>query len=93
MSMAEGETDRAVTANRLRDGVPVYFAGHAAWSVALADAVLVAAADGEALLATAQAGPLPLPVVAPYLIEAVRDAGAVRPLSLRERIRAFGPTA
>jgi hypothetical protein len=91
--MAESEADRAVTANRLRDGVPVYFAGHAAWSVTVADAVLVAAGEGDALLATAQAAPLPLPVVAPYLIEAVRDGNAVRPLSLRERIRAFGPTA
>jgi hypothetical protein len=30
--------------------------------------------------------------VAPYLVEAVRQDGSVNPLSLRERIRAFGPT-
>jgi hypothetical protein len=31
-------------------------------------------------------------VVAPYLVEAVAAQGRVHPVSLRERIRAFGPT-
>ena len=90
--MAQAEAKRLVTANRLRDGVPVYFSGTEAWSVSIDDAVLVPEPDGDLLLETAQAGPPPRAVVAPYLIEAALAGGKVQPLSLRERIRAFGPT-
>ena len=89
--MAEGQVRQAVTANRLRHGVPVYRTADG-WSPAIDDAQLVAEAEGEALLAAAQSGPKPLPVVAPYLFEAVAEEGRVRPVSLRERIRAHGPT-
>ncbi len=81
-----------VTANRLRDGVPVYRTVDGGWSPAIDDARLVPADESEALLAESQGGPPPLPVVAPYLIEARRIEGKVRPLTLRELIRAFGPT-
>jgi hypothetical protein len=83
---------RLVTANRLRDGVPVYFAGPGRWSPAIDDAALVGEAGGAALLEAAEAGPAPRPVIAPYLIEAEAADGKLRPASLRERIRAFGPT-
>ena len=89
--MAQFEVKHLVTANRLRDGVPVYRTGEG-WSPAIDEASLVAEADAESLLTAAQAGPKPLPVVAPYLVAAVAERGRVRPLSLRERIRAFGPT-
>jgi len=79
--MAASETKRLVTANRLRDGVPVYFAGPGCWSTSIEQAALVSEAGGDALLA-----------IAPYLIEAEFAGGHVQPLSLRERIRAFGPT-
>ncbi|HUZ73357.1 MAG TPA: DUF2849 domain-containing protein [Stellaceae bacterium] len=83
---------RLVTANRLRDGVPVYFGPGRTWSRSIADAVVAGAGESESLLAAASAGPAPLPVVAPYLIEAAVASGRPVPLSLRERIRAFGPT-
>ena len=83
---------RVVTANRLRDGVPVYFARGGGWSPVFADATVVAEADGEGLLRAAAAFALPGPVIGPYLIEAEAADGEVRPLSLRERIRAQGPT-
>jgi len=86
------ETRRIVTGNRLRDGIPVYFAGDSRWSSAIAEAQHVAADDAEALLAEAQGGVAPHPVVAPYLIEAVLRDGRLHPLDLREQIRAFGPT-
>jgi sulfite reductase (NADPH) hemoprotein beta-component len=89
---ASGEVRQLVTGNRLRDGVPVYFAGPGGWSPALAEARHVAPKDAPALLAEAQAGDGPSPVIAPYLIEAVAADGGLRPVSLRERIRAFGPT-
>jgi sulfite reductase (NADPH) hemoprotein beta-component len=89
--MSDVDVLQLVTANRLRDGVPVYRTGEG-WSPAVDDACLVAEPEAEAFLAAAQAGPKPLPVVAPYLAAAVAERGKVRPLALRERIRAFGPT-
>jgi Protein of unknown function (DUF2849) len=90
--MADADVTQLVTANRLRDGVPVYRTVAGGWSPAIDEARLVAAGESEGLLAEAQSGPPPLPVVAPYLIEARRVEGKVRPLTLREVIRAFGPT-
>ncbi len=90
--MTEADVTHLVTANRLRDGVPVYRTVDGGWSPAVDDARLVAAEQSEALLAEAQSGPPPLPVVAPYLIEAKLVEGKVRPVTLRETIRAFGPT-
>ncbi len=89
--MAQAEVRHLVTANRLRDGVPVYRTADG-WSPAIDDSRLVAEPAAEALLVEAQAGPKPLPVVAPYLVEVTVEQGKVRPLALRERIRAFGPT-
>jgi Protein of unknown function (DUF2849) len=82
---------RAVTGNRLRDGRPVYFVGNGHWSEAILEAVHVAADAAERLLADAQQGS-PHPVVAPYLIDVTFSEGRLRPIGLRERIRAFGPT-
>ena len=81
-----------VTGNRLRDGTVVYFTGAGAWSPAIDAAQLVGDDKAEALLADAQTGPIPLPAVGIVLIEAIKEAGHIRPLSLRERIRASGPT-
>ena len=82
---------RVVTGNRLRDGRPVYFVGDGRWSDAVQEAVHVAADTAEQLLAEAQQGS-PHPVVAPYLIDVTFSDGRLHPVSLRERIRAFGPT-
>lgn len=81
-----------VTGNRLRDGAVVYFTGAGGWSTAIDEARLVADDKAESLLAEAQQGPAPLPTVGAVLIDAVKEGGHVRPLSLRERIRASGPT-
>ncbi len=92
MAAMLGEIRRAVTGNRLRDGVPIYFTGNGHWSPAISDAVVVPAEEGEALLKTAQGGPSPSRVVAPYAIDVVVGNGAVNPAGLREQIRAYGPT-
>ncbi|MGH6973214.1 MAG: DUF2849 domain-containing protein [Stellaceae bacterium] len=83
---------KLVTGNRLRDGTVIYFAGAGIWTPTIAEARLVEGRDGAALLAEAQAGPPPHPAVAPTLIEATRDGERVVPVTLRERIRAGGPT-
>jgi hypothetical protein len=91
--MGEEKPNRLVTANRIRDGVPVYFIAPGRWSTSIDAAVLVPETDGDGLLAVAQADVAPPPVVVgPYLIEAEAAEGHVQPLSLRERIRANGPT-
>jgi len=90
--MAQAEAKHLVTANRLRDGVPVYFAGIEHWSTRIDDALLVPEPDAATLLEAAQAGPPARAVIGPYLIEAELAGERVRPVSLRERIRAFGPT-
>jgi uncharacterized protein DUF2849 len=82
---------RAVTGNRLRDGRPVYFVGNGQWSEAIEEAAHVPTDAAERLLVDAQQGS-PHPVVAPYLIDVTFSEGRLRPLGLRERIRAFGPT-
>ena len=82
---------QAVTANRLRDGVPIYFAGKGRWSPKIAE--VASAVDGAALLADALSGPLPLEAVGAYVIEIKLADGAIRPVGLKEEIRAFGPTA
>ena len=82
---------KAVTGNRLSDGVPIYFAGNGTWSIKIGESVTTS--DGDALLTTAVAGPLPLEAIGPYLIDVKTIEGAIRPVGLREEIRAFGPTA
>ena len=82
---------QAVTGNRLRDGVPIYFAGNGTWSPAIGDAVF--APDGAALLAEASTGPLPLEAIGPYVIDVTVAEGVIRPVGLKEQIRAYGPTA
>lgn len=82
---------QAVTGNRLRDGTPIYFAGNGTWSTQIADALT--SADGDALLADAVSGPLPLEAVGAYLIHTTQADDGLRPVGLKEEIRAFGPTA
>ena len=87
------DTPRALTANRLDDGLVVFLAADGAWSRRLDDARL--ADDGEAEAALATAGEKAVAecrVVGPYLMEIDAANGRKRPLRLRERVRAYGPT-
>ena len=80
---------RAITANRLRDGAVVYL-GPQGWTETLADAVL--AEDATPLLARAESPPHRVVCVGPYAIEIESGDGGPRPLELKERVRALGPT-
>lgn len=82
---------QAVTGNRLRDGAVIYYAGSGTWSPSIANAVT--APDGGTLLVEAMKGPLPLEAVGPYVIDVTVTDGVIGPVGLKERIRAFGPTA
>ncbi len=80
----------AVTGNRLRDGVPIYFAGKGKWTPKIAEALT--GENGDTLLAEALDGPKPLEAVGPYVIDVDVADGSIQPVGLKERIRAFGPT-
>jgi hypothetical protein len=84
---------RIVTANRLGDGAVVFLCDGGRWSERVGDAVLaVDDAAAAALLQAAERDVATRRVVVPYLIEAVIEGGVLRPLRLRELIRARGPT-
>ena len=82
-----------IIANRLNDGLVVFYTKDAGWTTAIADG-LVIADDGEQdrLLKAAKADEDRCLVVDPNLIEVTVEGGAVRPVAIREAIRAFGPT-
>lgn len=83
-----------ITANRLSDGLVVFLAAGQRWSEAVAEAdVLTTPEAVEAALAfgkACQAGRL---LVDPVAIDVIETATGPWPVRLRERIRAFGPTA
>lgn len=93
MAKPASSTRRAATANRLRDGIVVFRTVTGGWSDRLADAEIVGGeADAARLLTEAERDAANAVVVGPYLIDVVETDGDIRPASLRERIRAFGPT-
>ena len=84
------QTLQALTANRLSDGIVVFWSG-GQWAERFTDAELFDdAAPAETALATAKA--LPRDLVDPYLIDIRLDDGQPVPVSYRERVRALGPT-
>lgn len=81
-----------VTANRLSDGAVVYRTADGGWSTSVNEGHVVADAEAEALLKSADKSIDDCTVVGTYLI-AVEPAGAeVRPIRFREQVRAKGPT-
>ncbi len=84
---------KVLTANRLADGAVVYLAEGASWVGDLAHAALAATPEAEAALtATAAAAVKARLVVGAYLMPVVLDGALPRPVSVRERIRAAGPS-
>jgi hypothetical protein len=90
---AKGARFQAVTANRLSDGEVVYWAEDNHW---VEDFSAAAIADGaeasEALLARAMPADFELAVLEPYLFEVLEEGAGFKPASVRETIRAHGPT-
>jgi hypothetical protein len=87
------EGTQAVTANRLRDGAVVFLTPGHTWSRHINDSAIARSGEeGAALLAVGNQAAVERIVVEPYLIEISAEGGAIRPLSTRETIRAFGPS-
>jgi hypothetical protein len=89
----ELEAVQVISANRLTDGIVVY-AGHGgAWIERLSEAkVFTSKAEADAGLAAAQKDKSGNLIVEPCLVDITGDERGIRPASLREMIRAHGPT-
>jgi hypothetical protein len=82
-----------IIANRLNDGIVVFFAAGERWVPKIADGLIIEGeSERERLFATAKAHEAQSLVVDPNLIDVVVDATGPRPVAIREAIRAFGPT-
>jgi hypothetical protein len=84
---------KVLTANRLTDGEAVWFSKDHKWVETIAEAQVSGDKETEATLeAAGKAAFAANEVVDVDLIDVDLVDGAIRPLRLRERIRAAGPT-
>jgi hypothetical protein len=84
---------QVISANRLIDGLVVYAGRDGVWTEALGEAkVLTSKAEAEAALVLAQNDVKRNFVVDPGIVEVTDEASSVRAVTLRESIRAEGPT-
>jgi hypothetical protein len=83
-----------IIANRLADGAVVFLApGGESWTTAVASgAVIEEDAEAQRLLGAVKQLEALSPVIDPQVIQVKIDDGVVRPIEIRELIRAFGPT-
>lgn len=81
------ERFKILTGNDLLTGDVTWWTG-SGWSTAVDDA----AAVGDDAAAIAAAEEAARRVVGAYAVDAVREDGGVRPVHIKERIRALGPT-
>jgi len=84
---------KAITANRLSDGLVVFLSEAGEWSLSVGDAALFA--DGpelEKALAFGKEQHEARIILDPYAIDMEVVGDTARPTRLRERIRAIGPT-
>jgi hypothetical protein len=84
---------QVLTANRLSDGEVVYLGAEDRWVMRLAEAtVLGTAAEGEAALAKGVEAENTQRVVHAYLFDVAGQGPSLKPVKMREIIRAAGPT-
>jgi Protein of unknown function (DUF2849) len=84
---------KVISANRLADGIVVYAGRDGSWSERLSQAKIFASkAEAEAGLLVAQNDAKRNLVVEPVVVEVAEDASGLRAITLREAIRARGPT-
>lgn len=81
-----------ITANRLLDGRIVWQVAEGDWSPIIRDARIIPNAEIEAAIAQAAARQQADGLVGVYGVQIESDEAAPTPVTVRERIRAFGPT-
>ena len=86
-------TDKVLTANRLSDGISVWLDAAGTWNTSLQEAFVARHKEAvEALEATGKQAFADNKVVDVNVVDVEEVAGRLRPLRMRERIRAAGPT-
>jgi Protein of unknown function (DUF2849) len=84
---------KVICANRLADGIVVYAGHDGSWAERLSQAKIFASkAEAETGLFVAQDDAKRNLVVEPVVVEVTEDASGLRAVTLREAIRAQGPT-
>ncbi len=84
---------KVICANRLADGIVVYAGRDGAWAERLSQAKIFAdKAEAEAGRLVAQNDAKRNLVVEPVVVDVAEDASGLRAVTLREAIRALGPT-
>ncbi len=81
-----------LTANRLHDGAVVYLAADNDWTRNIDSGFATVPENTGALMYAAEKAVADQIVIAPYLIDVEVEENSIRPLRLREKIRAQGPT-
>ena len=83
-----------IIANRLVDGAVVFLGQGESWTTAIASGVVIEDdAEAQRLLGAVKQLEARSPVIDPQVIQVKLDnAGVLRPIEIRELIRAFGPT-
>jgi len=90
--MAKMKGPRIITANRLTDGRVVWRQADGLWAEEVAKAQILADAEAAAALEKALADAVAAIVVEPYEVEVAPGSQTPVPVTLREKIRASGPT-
>ncbi len=90
-SVANG-TGKVLSANRLLDGEVVFLDRGGGWSQRIDEALVAAKTDEPALKALGDRAVRARIVTSLEIIDVEAADGGVRPLHIRERIRALGPT-
>ena len=86
-------TDKVLTANRLSDGISVWLDAAGNWNTSLQEAFVARHKEAvEALEATGKQAFADNKVVDVNVVDVEEVDGVLRPLRMRERIRAGGPT-
>jgi hypothetical protein len=84
---------RVISANRLRDGIVVYLGPQGEWVSQIGEAALLTSQDAcDAAQAKARASLAANVIVDPLVVDVVEDPEGRRATTLRNAIRAFGPT-
>ena len=84
---------RMIIANRLIDGLVVFYTPEGGWSLDIKDGQIITdEAEETRFFDLAKADEARCVVVDPNLIEVSVAGGSPRPVAIREAIRAFGPT-
>ena len=84
---------RMIIANRLTDGLVVFYRENGGWTQDIAEGAVITDETEEArCFAAAKADEENCVVIDPNLIDVTDETGSIRPVAIREAIRAFGPT-